>query len=62
MKAYELYRIGRKTCWNTGASSFEEAQIRANVAGMSIPDLTGTQNLSPKELRKFNRMKKYLGG
>lgn len=62
MKAYELYVAGRKACWNTGAGSFEEAQVRAAVAGMSIPDLTGTKDLSPKELRKLNRMRKYLGG
>ena len=62
MKAYQLYLMERKVKWNIGADSIEEAQIIAAAKGEPIPDLPSEKDLSPKELRKFKRMKKYLGG
>ncbi|MCQ2331469.1 MAG: hypothetical protein MJZ55_05705 [Paludibacteraceae bacterium] len=61
MKAYELYVTGRKACWNLGAETFPEGQMKAAVVGKTIPDLTQNIKLSPRELRKYNLMRKYLG-
>ena len=61
MKAYELYVTGRKACWNLGAETFSEGQMKAAIVGKAIPNLTQNIQLSPKELRKYNLMRKYLG-
>ena len=61
MKAYELYVTGRKACWNLGAETFPEGQMKAAVVGKTLPDLTQNIKLSPRELRKYNLMRKYLG-